>query len=171
MEPLYFIYWGAYGVSLVPPIAETAGWVPDNEVWWIQAAAVSIEVPSGQPQLPPGDYIIHDDTRYAATGALWYMTALAKAQQTATTPTVALNRPHLLLPGHRLNARTNIPMPSYARMGICATGLKFPIADLPKLLGLVDGQGVATPTPDFTAMIAAAQQASAALAALAESTP
>lgn len=173
MTPLIFVYWGAYGAEIIPATNDTGGWVPEDEVWWLQSASISIEVPNGQPQLPPADYVLHDDTRHEPTGGLWYMTALAKATATNTTPVLALNRPYLLMPGHRLNARTNLDMPSYARMGIFATGLKFPIADLPKLLGMASSveQAPTGPSPDFSAAIAAAQQAAQALTSFAVSLP
>ncbi len=168
-QPLISVYWGAYGSSIIPLTSDTTGWVPDDEVWWIQSASISIEVPAGT-QLPLGDYMLHDDTRYPQTGALWYMTALAKTQQTNTTPVLALNRPYLLLPGHRLNARTNVPLPADVRMGIFATGLKYPIACLSRLLGL-ESTGSASPIPDLSTLEATAQQAAVALTAFASSLP
>jgi hypothetical protein len=141
-QPLIFVYWGSYGAGIVPETSATVNWVPDGEFWWIQAAAVSIDVPAGT-QLPPGDYIIHDDTRYPVSSALWYMTAIAKAQGTNTTPVVAINRPYWLLAGHRLNARTNVPLPLNVRMGITMTGLKYPMA----CFGLVFGPAVSREYP------------------------
>lgn len=133
--PLQYIYWGTYGAEIVPEISNAGQWVPETEVWWVQAAAASLDVPAGQPQLPLGDYILHDDTRWPETGALWYMTALVKVLETNSTPVVMLNRPYWLLPGHRFNVRTNLNIPEYARLGLVATGLRYPAACLTRLVG------------------------------------
>jgi hypothetical protein len=143
----------------------TTNVVPAGEVWEIHAASVGQTAPIVgfvglmlslhiELMLEPADQGIHV---FALTGM---------RTSSLGTPLLALDRRVILMPGMRLGVRFDTP-PEGLHVSLMAYGFKYPIADLDRLLL----HGTSGPAPDFSALLLAADQAAAALTAMAGSVP
>jgi hypothetical protein len=162
---------GNSGESMIAPTAR----VPAGEIWLIKAAGLGTSANITWPV----DYSLNIDHWVFGQGPIgsvgsWYIPIeLADRNTYNGTPMMGLKRQIILEEGERLLARSNGL--NGAKMDLFYAGWSFPASCLERLL--VNGATVAqqsgnvTPPPDFTALLAAAQSAAAALSALAQSAP
>lgn len=147
--------------------------VPEGEVWVIHAASVG-QTSAGA--YPPIVCSLHIEQRLVAPeGSGSHIFALMEMRPCGHgTPLLALDRPVVLLPRMRLGARFLAP-PAGLQVSLMAYGFKYPLEQLAEVLhgassAVVVG-GTPTTGPDLSGLMTAAQNASEALATLAQSTP
>lgn len=172
--------WGPPGAGMTPVPTywtvvaqgydgDPTGYVPPGEVWLIRAAGGAVRGDGRQLE-----WMLQID-HYAPSGCCW-LVPLHRLNGTAGgTPTIALDRPIVLEAGERLSLRVN-GLPPQDQISLLWVGWSFPAACLPRLLGVEETSGAVvvgggTVTPDFTALVAAAQIAATALSGLAQSVP
>lgn len=145
MQALEFLLWGPTGaagrqVDGLP--------VPADEAWLIQTCGIATN------DSRPFEY------RMQLVRNGHYHPLHCNAGPTGSTPVLAVTRPFVMAPGDYLKSRVNAGE-DYAGMALLYSGWSFPVADLPKLLGVATGPGV-----DVSAFLAQCQTAAAALAAI-----
>jgi len=146
---------------------------PDDKVRQVLYAGIGTASYSG----PPLEYKMevevaayNQDGTYAGTTLtpLW-----VNPSNVTGTPMLALPPGrYLLLPKWRLTGRVNSGPPAAVVMNLFILYLEYPLACLPRLLGVeTPVAGSASTPPDFTALLAAAQAAADTLTTLAQSGP
>lgn len=147
--------------------------VPDGEVWLIRAAGIGTYQyvgPGLEYKLQIERAIYWPSGEYAGT---WLIPLHVNQALVQGTPMLALERQVILMPKERLVARVTSP-PSGLLINLFYLGFKFPLSCLERLVvpsSVVQGEQSVAVSPDFSALIAAAQEAAAKLTTLAASVP
>jgi len=145
---------------------------PDDKVRMVLYAGIGTASYSGPPlefKMEVEVAAYNQDGTYAGTTLtpMWVNQSLI-----AGTPMLALPPGrYLLLPKWRLTGRVNSGPPAAVVMNLFILYLEYPLACLPRLLGVETPQVGSNTSPDFTALVAAATEAAAKLTALAGSVP
>ncbi len=171
--PTYVVrttYWSYDPNSLIIPDANRAHVftlpIPAGEVWKMRS--ISLSTAYGAPAeymiewlvAVPGGNHYHEIAHGSASGT--------PALHVAPADAAAM----IMQPGERLAGRVNGDPNAFPGIALYYSGWSFPIACLPRLLGVAPvavTSGGTVITPDFSALVEAAQNAATALTGLAQS--
>jgi hypothetical protein len=147
---------------------DVQNFVPDGEVWVIEAAGVGQTGSGGYSGLT---LALHVECLLDPPALGVHLFPITGMQTIAgSTPFLALPRPVLLMPRMRLGVRFSGP-PQGLQVSLMGYGFAHPIADLDRLLLRGGVTTVTSPAPDMTQLLEKARTAAAALQAFAQSVP
>jgi hypothetical protein len=156
-----YLLWGDPGQGIV-----AGEFVPVGEAWKIRAAGVATDDGRQLEWMMQIQHTLKD-------GQCCWLIPLHRQTGTAGgTPVLAIDREVILTTGERLASRVN-GLASDKRQALLYVGWRFPVACLPRLLGVEDvatgGSGV--PAPDLSALRTALNEMAAAAQVAAQSVP
>lgn len=163
--PIEVALTGAPGQAILLPFTDPNYFTPEGFVDWVYAAGIATT--DGRAL----EWALQIDHRVRSQGNVccWLVPLQASAGVRSMTPPLALDHPVILLPGDRISARTPNILPDRV-MGLMWLAIRYPIACLPRVLGLspimTSSTGGGT-LPDYSALVAAAAAAATKLTAAA----
>jgi hypothetical protein len=156
-----YLLWGDPGQGIV-----AGEFVPVGEVWKIRAAGIATDDGRQLEWMMQIQHTLKDGQ------CCWLIPLHRQTGTSGGTPVLAIEREIILTTGERLASRVN-GLALDKRQALLYVGWRFPVACLPRLLGVqdvaIDGSG--GPAPDLSALRAALTEMAAAAHAAAESVP